>query len=224
MPVTLPRGPLVAWACTALNRAGRASRGLTAPRCSSLLVTQSCLNLCNPVDCSPPGSSVHGILQARILDWVASKESAWMWETQVWSLDQEESLEKETTTHSSVLAWRISWTEKPGRLQFMVLHRVGHDWATNTFHSHKCSSQQWGLLAYVLSYFSRVWLCVTLWIIAYWVPLSMEFSRQEYWSGLPCPLLGNFLYPGTELTSLASSALQADSLPLSHQGSLNDEV
>ena len=34
-------------------------------------VTQSCPTLCNPVDCSPPGSSVHGILQARILEWVA---------------------------------------------------------------------------------------------------------------------------------------------------------
>ena len=36
-----------------------------------MLVTQSCLSLCNPIDCSPPGSSVHGILQARILKWVA---------------------------------------------------------------------------------------------------------------------------------------------------------
>ena len=38
--------------------------------CGSL-VTQSCLTLCNPMDCSPPGSSVHRILQARILEWVA---------------------------------------------------------------------------------------------------------------------------------------------------------
>ena len=36
-----------------------------------VLVTQSCLTLCNPMDCSPPGSSVHGILQARTLEWVA---------------------------------------------------------------------------------------------------------------------------------------------------------
>ena len=109
MSVTLPRGSLVSWASTALNRAGRASKGLTVPRCSSVLVTQSCLDLCNPMDCSPPGSSVHGSLQARILDWVASKESAWMWETQVWSLSQKDSLEKEIATHSSVLAWRIPW-------------------------------------------------------------------------------------------------------------------
>ena len=36
-----------------------------------VLVAQSCLTLCNPMNCSPPGSSVHGILQARILEWVA---------------------------------------------------------------------------------------------------------------------------------------------------------
>jgi len=45
-----------------------------------VLVAQSCLTLCNPMDCSPPGSSVHGILQARILEWVAipfSRGSSW---------------------------------------------------------------------------------------------------------------------------------------------------
>ena len=40
-----------------------------------VLVVQSCLTLCEPVDCSPPGSSVHGILQARILEWVAISSS-----------------------------------------------------------------------------------------------------------------------------------------------------
>jgi len=39
-----------------------------------VLVVQSCLTLCNTMDCSLPGSSVHGILQARILDWVAMTE------------------------------------------------------------------------------------------------------------------------------------------------------
>ena len=39
------------------------------------LVSQLCLTLCNPVDCSPLGSSVHGILQARILEWVAISSS-----------------------------------------------------------------------------------------------------------------------------------------------------
>ena len=50
-----------------------------------------------------------------------------MWETWVRSLGQEDPLEKEMTTHSSSLAWRIPWTEEPGRLQSMESQRVGHD-------------------------------------------------------------------------------------------------
>ena len=57
---------------------------------------QSCQNLCDPKCCSPPGSSVHGILQTRILDW------PWMG----------------MAAHSSILAWRIlPWTEEPSGLQ-----------------------------------------------------------------------------------------------------------
>ena len=43
------------------------------------------------------------------------------------------SLEKDMITHSSILAWRSPWTEEPGRLQYMGLHRVGHSWVTKTF-------------------------------------------------------------------------------------------
>ena len=50
-----------------------------------------------------------------------------MQETWVQSLGQEDSLEKEMATHSSILAWRIQWTEEPGRLQSMGSQRVGHD-------------------------------------------------------------------------------------------------
>ena len=53
-------------------------------------------------------------------------------ETQVWSLDWEDPLEKGMTVHSSILAWSIPWTEEPGGLQSMGLQRVGHDWATHT--------------------------------------------------------------------------------------------
>ena len=42
------------------------------------------------------------------------------------SLGQEDHLEKDMATHSSILAWRIPWTEEPGRLQFIGSHRVGH--------------------------------------------------------------------------------------------------
>ena len=50
-----------------------------------------------------------------------------MQETRVQSLVWEDLLEKEMVTHSSILAWKIPWTEEPGRLQSMGLQRVGHD-------------------------------------------------------------------------------------------------
>ena len=57
----------------------------------------------------------------------------------------------------------------------------------------------------------------TPWTAAEQAPLSMEFSRQEYWSGLPFPTRGDLPDPGMELTS-TSPALQVDSLLLSHWG------
>ena len=54
------------------------------------------------------------------------------WKTQVWSLGQEYPLEKETATHSSVLAWEIPWTKRPDGLQPMGSQRVGPDCATKT--------------------------------------------------------------------------------------------
>ena len=134
---------------------------------------------CNPMDCSLPGSSVHGILQARVLERVAISSSRgssqprdwthiscislhWqedslplntsvIWasllaqvvknlpavqETWVWSLSQKDPLQKGMATYSSILAWRIPWTEEPGGLQSIGSQRFGHDWTTNTFTSH----------------------------------------------------------------------------------------
>ena len=82
---------------------------------------QSCLTLCDPIDGSPPGSPLPGILQARTLEWVAiSFANAWKWKLKGKSL-------------------------------------------------------------------SRVWLLATPWTAAYQAPLSVGFSRQEYWSGVPLP-------------------------------------
>jgi len=82
---------------------------------------QSCLTLCNPIDGSPPGSPVPGILQARTLEWLAiSFSNAWKWKVKGKSL-------------------------------------------------------------------SHVRLFATPWTSAYQAPLSMWFSRQEYWSGVPLP-------------------------------------
>ena len=59
-----------------------------------------------------------------------------MQETQVQTLNQEEPMEKEMATHSSVLAWEIPWTKEPGGLQSMGSQRVGHDLATE--HAQPC--------------------------------------------------------------------------------------
>ena len=135
---------------------------------------QLCPTLCDPTDYSSPVFSVHGIFQARILEWVAissSRGSSWprdwthisgisciafneclsyvqraslvaqrlkrlpaMQETLVRSPGQEDPLEKEMTTYSSILAWRIPWTEEPGGLQSTGSQRVRHDWETSLYH------------------------------------------------------------------------------------------
>ena len=117
-----------------------------------VLLTQSCPTLCDPKDCSPPGSSVFGILQARILDWVAMPSSRRSFQPKdqtrvifvscfgrrvpyyqhlLGSLPLLWPHLKEMATHSSTPAWKIPWTQKLGRLQSMGLQRVGHDWATS---------------------------------------------------------------------------------------------
>ena len=106
-------------------------------------VIQSCLTLSNPMDCSPPGSSVHGIFQARVLEWGAiAWKIPWTEEPgrlHAWGCEESNmtewlhfhfhALEKEMATHSSVLAWRIPGTGEPGGLPSMGSHRVGHDWS-----------------------------------------------------------------------------------------------
>ena len=57
----------------------------------------------------------------------AVKRLSTMWETWVPSLGREDPLEKEMATHSSAIAWKIPWTEDPGRLQSLGSQRVGHD-------------------------------------------------------------------------------------------------
>ena len=56
------------------------------------------------------------------------------------------------------------------------------------------------------------------WTVAHQVPLSMEFSRQEHWSGLPCPPSGDLPDPGIGPVFPVTPALQADSLPPNHWG------
>ena len=91
-------------------------------------------------------------------------------------------------------------------------HRVRHDWATNTGKKilvEWIPMQDYGVIMRmcVLSHFSHVRLFMTLWTIARQAPLSMGFSRQEYWSGLPCPPPGDLPDPGIEPISLISPVL-----------------
>ena len=76
-------------------------------------------------------TSVHFLLEAPCSGSDNSLPA--MWETWVWSLGRENPLEKEIATHSSILAWRIWWTEEPDGLQFTGLQRVRHDQESNTF-------------------------------------------------------------------------------------------
>ena len=62
---------------------------------------------------------------------------------------------------------------------------------------------------------------LTLWTVAHQAPLSMGFSRQEYWSGLPCPPPGDLPNPEIKPGSSESPALLEDSSLLSHRGSQN---
>ena len=82
------------------------------------------------------GHRSYWVLQPPSIHWASLvaqmvKHLSTMWETQVRSLGGEDPLEKEMATHSSTLAWKIPWTEEPGRLQSMGSQRVGHDWVTS---------------------------------------------------------------------------------------------
>ena len=91
---------------------------------------QSCLTLCDPMDCSLPGSSVHGIFQARVLEWgaIAFSNSVIYDDLNGKEIIAPSSaMEKAMAPHSSTIAWKIPWTGEPGGLQSVGSHRVGHD-------------------------------------------------------------------------------------------------
>ena len=93
-----------------------------------------------------------------------------MHKTQVPSLGQEDPLEKEMATHSSILAWEIPWTEEPVGATVLGVTRVGHDLVKRQQHqdplswgweSYPLLPSHWPLLLLLLSHFSRVRLCAT---------------------------------------------------------------
>ena len=74
-----------------------------------------------------PLFSLYDIFMSTSLVAQTVKRLPTMWETQVQSLGLGDLLEKEMVTHSSILAWKITWMEEPGRLQSTGSQRVGHD-------------------------------------------------------------------------------------------------
>ena len=113
-------------------------------------------------------------------------------------------------THSSILAWRI-----PGTGAWWVgVYGVAQSWTRlKRLSSSMCAK----LLQFCL-------LLVTPWTVALQAPLSLGFSRQEYWSGLPFPSPGYLPNPGIKPMSAVAPALQVDSSPLSHWGSPKGSV
>ena len=115
----------------------------------------SCLTLCDAMDCSPPGSSVLGILQTRILECIAISFS------------------------------KGSFQPRDGTWVSCIAGRFFTIWATG-----KPYSVYWVWKCESVSH-SVVSNSATPWTVAHQVSLSMEFSRQEYWSELPCPVLNH---------------------------------
>ena len=160
------------------------------------LVAKSCPTR-DPIDYSPQGSSVHGIFQARILEWVvisfsrgSSQPRDWtqvsciagrfftVWVTrEAYSLLLLLSRFKSCPTLCDPIDSSPPGSPVPGILQARTL-----EWAAISF----SSAWKWKVKGKSLS---RVWLFVTPWTAAYKAPLSMGFSRQEYWSGVPSPSL-----------------------------------
>ena len=89
----------------------------------------------------------------------AAKNLPAMQEIWVRSLGREDPLEKRVAIHSNIFAWRIPWTEEPGRLQFKVSQRVGNNWATNTTNMRVSSVVQKIIIYTKLSkYFFRIYI------------------------------------------------------------------
>ena len=92
------------------------------------------------------------MLSACVLRWYLQTKSLMppmvkhlpaMQETQIRSLSQKDALEKEMANHSSILAWKIPWTEEPGGLRSMGPQRVRHDWATEYVGLSRTGSANW---------------------------------------------------------------------------------
>ena len=140
-----------------------------------------CLTLRSPMDCTPPGSSVHWIFQARILEWVDISFSRGPSRTGIEPASpalaggvSTKSLQSCPTLCDPIDSSPPGYPV-PGILQARTLESVAISFS---------NAWEWKVKVKLLS---RVWLLATPWTAAHQAPPSMGFSRQEYWSGLPLP-------------------------------------
>ena len=152
---------------------------------------QSCPTLCDPIDGSPPGSPIPGILQARTLEWVAiSFSNTWKWKVKMKSLSRVWLFETPWTAAYQALppmgfSRQKYWSGLPLPSPFFSYQYIILPYLLSTY-----SQNGLLLLLLLLNHFSRVRLFATLWTIAHRASLSMGFPRQEYWSGLPASTKG----------------------------------
>ena len=151
----------------------------------------SCPTLSVPMDCSPAGSSVHGIFQAQILEWVPIPFSR--------------------GSSQSIKIAHVSYVSCIGRWVFYHQHHL----VSPDFQDNSLEILRWERIVYI-----KILLCCAQSVMSdSFQPYGLQparllcpwgFSRQEYWSVLPCHLPGDLPSPGIKLRSLA---LQVNSLP-----------
>ena len=165
-----------------------------SPLCS---VTQLCPTPCGPMDYSLPGSSVHGIFQERILEQVAISSFRGSFWPRGWTYVSRASC------IGRQIPYQLSYDESP--LRITVSHYRWPRWNLQA----PGFPPQTGICDILpcAQLLSHVRLFVTPWTVSCQAPLSMEFSRKEYWSGLQIPTPGDLPNPEMEPISLASPAL-----------------
>ena len=186
-------------------------------------VAQSCPTLRDPMDCSLPGSSIHGIFQARVLEWGAiafsmlrtgqvqmSLTSKWI-SCGTFMIDYDSVIKKKLLGFpwNRIYLPHILLCLLPGwTIIFLYDHSFFLELLTDLdFVSLALCVHH--VLCCALS-LSRAQFFASSWIVAHQAPRSVEFSRQEYWSGLPGPPPGDLPDPRIEPRS---PTMQVDSLP-----------
>ena len=166
-----------------------------------------CPTLSDPIDCSPPGSSIHGIFQARVLECVCicmfSHLSCVQLFATPWTVAHQVPLSMEFSRQEH---WSGLPSTSPGDLPDPGIKPVSLALAGEFLTIVPPGKPNTYLL---LSCFSRVRLCATPETAAHQALPSLGFSRQEYWHALPFPSPGSLPHAGIEPRS---PALQADSL------------